>query len=339
MSEFKKYLEQVLCGRDLSIEESRKLLDEIFEGAVEPVEIAAFLAALRSKGETAGELAGLVSSLRGHAVKVSPKRENLVDTCGTGGARVKTFNISTAAAIVSAGAGVNIAKHGNRSITSNSGSADCFEQLGVNIDLDAKGVADCIDSCGIGFMFAPNFHPAMKYVQPIRKALGVRTVFNMLGPMANPADVRRQVVGVADLAIQEKILTSLQLLGAERVMVVHSDGLDEISTMGETLVSELCDGEIRKWKINPKEYGVARAKYEDLSGKSPKHNAEIVLSILEGNEQGPKRDIVVLNSAASILVSGIASDYKEAIILANKSLDDKKAIETLRSFVEVSSAL
>ena len=338
VAEFKEYLEMVMCGENLSMQQSQDLQDQIFSGEIEPLQIAAFLCALRTKGETADELAGLVASLRSHVAVVNPKVKNLVDTCGTGGASAKTFNISTAAGIVAAGAGVNVAKHGNRSITSNSGSADCFEELGVNIDPGVEKVEQCIEQCGIGFMFAPKFHPAMKYVQPIRKSLGVRTVFNFLGPMANPAGVKRQVVGVADKSLQGKIVSTLHLLGAQRVMVVHSDGLDEISTMGSTLVSELRDGQILNWEINPSEFGIPLAKYEDLAGSSAQENANIIRAILNGDEQGAKRDIVVLNSAASILISDIATDFKQAIDLANKAIDDKKALGVLESFVEISNS-
>ena len=337
MATISEYLEIVLEGGDLSLEQARGLLDTIFEGEVEDVQIAAFLAAMRAKGASPVELAGLASSLRGHAVRVEGGVANLVDTCGTGGARLKTFNISTASAIVVAGAGVTVAKHGNKGITSNCGSADVLEALGVNIAPGPDVVGECIREAGIGFMFAPKFHPAMKYVQPIRKLLGFRTVFNILGPLANPAGAGAQVMGVADESLMGKIIETLKELGVGRAMVVHSDGLDEISTMGTTKILELNGGEITASQVNPLDFGFDPADYESLKGGNAAVNAEIVRGVICGSDTGPRRDIVVINAAAALVVAGLADGFKEGIELADNSIGDGKAKAVLDKFIEVSN--
>ncbi|MCH8215812.1 MAG: anthranilate phosphoribosyltransferase, partial [Planctomycetes bacterium] len=264
MARFIDYLNSLLAGEDLTHATAGDLLDTIFAGDVPEAQIAAFLTAMRIKGATPAEVAGFAGSLRRHAVKVPVKSEGLIDTCGTGGGSVKTCNVSTAAALVAAGAGLSVAKHGNRGITSGCGSADVLEALGVKIDAGPDKIAECIEKAGVGFMFAPMFHPAMKYVQPIRKALGFRTVFNILGPLANPAGVRAQVLGVADAALMECMVESLQLLGATRAMVVHSDGLDEISTLGPTQIVELKEGRISRSELDPRDLGISPATVEQV---------------------------------------------------------------------------
>ena len=251
MAAITEYIEPLLKGENLSFGQATSLLDIVFEGEVPEPQIAAFLTAMRVKGPTAQEVAGLAKSLRSHAVKVETGVENLVDIVGTGGAAVKTFNASTAAGIVAAGAGVYVAKHGNRAITSKCGSADVLEELGVKIDPGPEVVARCIKEARVGFMFAPMFHPAMKYVQPIRKSLGFRTVFNILGPLANPADVPSLVLGVAEERLMEMMAEALKMLGTRFALVVHSNGLDEISTAGVTKILELKDGDITGKEINP----------------------------------------------------------------------------------------
>jgi len=333
----KQYLEKLLEGTDLSFEEAGELLDNVFSGEVPPAQIAAFLTALRVKGETIEELAGLANSLRSHAVKVETGLDNLVDTCGTGGAKFKTFNISTAAAFVAAGAGVHVAKHGNRGITSNCGSADVLEALGVNIASGSDVVAECIKQANVGFMFAPNYHPAMKYVQPVRKELGFRTAFNLLGPLANPARATAQVMGVADETLMETIVQILQRLGIKHAMVVHSEGLDEISTMLPTKIMYLNDNTITSLEINPEDYSMPTATFDDLKGTDAKSNAGIVRSILEGKEVGPKKDIVVLNAAAAIIVAGLAEDFKEAIQKANESISTGNANKALEMLVKLTN--
>ncbi len=338
MTTITEYIEPLLRGEDLSFEQATSLLDIIFEGEVAEVQIAAFLTAMRAKGATAAELAGLAKSLREHAVAVKADVDNLVDTCGTGGAAVKTFNISTASALVAAGAGVYIAKHGNRGITSSCGSADVLAELGVKIDASAEVIAECIKQAHIGFMFAPMFHPAMKYVQPIRKALGFRTVFNILGPLANPAGATAQVMGVADESLMEIIIEALKLLGVKHAMVVHSDGLDEISTAGATKIIELKEGKLSSRELNPKDLGIESADLGQLKITDAKTSASVIRGILGGEENGPRKDIVILNAAAAIIVGGLADDFESAIKVAQASVSDGKAISSLEKLIEISNS-
>ena len=337
MAGITEYIEPLLKGESLSFEQAGSLLDIIFEGQVSEVQIAAFLTAMRIKGATAAELAGLAKSLRNHAVKVETGIENMVDVVGTGGAAVKTFNVSTAAAIVAAGAGVYVAKHGNRAITSKCGAADVLEELGVKIDPGADVVAECIKQAHVGFMFAPAFHPAMKYVQPIRKSLGFRTVFNILGPLANPAGVQRQVLGVADESLMETMAEALKLLGTKVVMVVHSNGMDEISTAGVTKIIELKEGKIKSCEINAEDFGIAPANIEELKVSDAKTSAEVLRKILSGEEDGSRRDIVILNAAAAIIVAGLADDFESAIRLADASVSNGRALACLENLIEVSN--
>jgi len=337
MAAITEYIEPLLRGKSLSLEQSTELLDIIFEGQVADVQIAAFLTAMRAKGETAPELAGLAKSLRKHAVAVKVDVDNLVDTCGTGGAAVKTFNISTAAALVAAGAGVYVAKHGNRGITSNCGSADVLAELGVKIDASAEVVTECIKQAHIGFMFAPMFHPAMKYVQPIRKSLGFRTVFNILGPLANPANAQAQVLGVADERLMEQIVEALKLLGLRYAMVVHSNGLDEINTAAVTKIAELKDGTITNRRLNPKDFGIALSDVEKMKVADIKAGAVVVRDILSGKETGPRKDIVILNAAAAIIAGSLADDFESAIEMADISISSGRALACLGKLIEVSN--
>jgi anthranilate phosphoribosyltransferase len=337
MTGITEYIETLLKGESLSIEQAGNLLDVVFEGGVSEVQVAAFLTAMRIKGATAAELAGLAKSLRNHAVKVEVGIDNTVDTCGTGGGVIKTCNISTAAAIVAAGAGVYVAKHGNRGITSKCGSADVLEELGVKIDAGAEIVTECIKQAHIGFMFAPAFHPAMKYVQPIRKGLGFRTVFNILGPLANPANVQRQVLGVADEGLMETIAEALKLLGTRVAMVVHSSGMDEISTAGVTKIIKLKEGKIENYEINAEDFGIAPSNIDELKVADARTSAEILRKILSGKEKGPRKDIVILNAAAAIIVSGLAGDFTAAIGMADASVRDGKAQTCLEKLIEVSN--
>jgi anthranilate phosphoribosyltransferase len=330
------YINPLLAGEDLGFEKANALLDLVFAGDIPEPQIAAFLTAMRIKGPTAAEVAGLARSLRTHAVKVDPGIDFLVDTCGTGGGSVKTCNVSTASALVAAGAGVYVAKHGNRGITSGCGSADVLEALGVKIDCAPDRVAECIRQAHVGFMFAPMFHPAMKYVQPIRKALGFRTVFNILGPLANPAGAHAQVLGVADEALMPMIIEALKLLGIQYAMVVHSRGLDEISTAGPTKIAELKDGQINTQELNPTDVGITSAKLEDLRVDGPQQSAHTLRAILEGKDKGPKRDIMALNAAGAIMAGGLAPDFKSGLSLATASIDDGKALSCLETLIKVS---
>lgn len=337
MANITQYLEIILNGKDLTFEQAKTLQDTIFEGQVTDVQIAAFLAMMRMKRATPGEIAGLAQSLRDHVTRVHVDLENVIDTCGTGGAAVKTFNISTGSAFVAAGAGAYVAKHGNRGITSRCGSADVMEELGVNIDRGPDVVAECIREAHIGFMFAPKFHPAMRFVQSIRKSLDFRTAFNILGPLANPAGVRAQVMGVSDPELLDRIIESLKTLGARRAMVVHGQGMDEISLLGKTRIVELRDGWVTSFLLDPVEYGIANASLDALGSGDAIANAAVIREILAGREKGPKRDIVVLNSAAAIIVAGLADSFSQAIPLAQASIDGGKALHCLERLVEVSN--
>jgi anthranilate phosphoribosyltransferase len=337
MATITKYLEIILNGGDLTFDQAKELQDIVFDGEVTEVQVAAFLAAMRMKRATSSEIAGLAQSLREHALHVETGIDNLIDTCGTGGASVKTFNVSTSSALVAAGAGAYVAKHGNRGITSKCGSADVLEELGVNIDPGPEGVAECIRQAHIGFMFTPKFHPAMKFVQPIRKSLDFRTAFNILGPLANPAGVTAQVMGVAEEALLDRICETLEMLGAKRAMVVHGQGMDEISTLGTTHIRQLIDGKITTVKFDPADFGISEPSIDELRTGDAITNAGIIRDILAGKDKGSRKDIVVLNAAAAIIVAGIADDFAKAIELAKNSIGDGKALHCLEKLIEVSN--
>jgi anthranilate phosphoribosyltransferase len=325
-------LQKLLLKADLSREEARSAMLEIMEGKYTPAQIAAFLVALRMKGETLEEITGFAEAMREKMTRVSPQARPLVDTCGTGGDGARTFNISTAAAFVAAGAGAAIAKHGNRAVSSPCGSADVLEALGVTITLTPQQIADCIDAVGIGFMFAPGLHPAMKYAAPVRKELGVRTVFNLLGPLANPASAQAQVLGVYASALTEAHAGVLKNLGSRRALVVHGlDGLDEITTTGPTQISELIDGEVNTYHFSAEDYGLTRAEPGDLAGGAdPGENARILLAVLEG-KPGPRRDIVLLNAAAALLAADIVKDFRQGLALAAEAIDSGRARAKLQA--------
>jgi anthranilate phosphoribosyltransferase len=325
-------LSQLVEGRHLTQAQAQAAMLDIMHGNASPTYIAAFLVALRMKGETIEEVTGFASAMRDMMVTVKPTVRPLVDTCGTGGDSLKTFNISTAAAFVAAGAGVAIAKHGNRAVSSKCGSADVLEALGVRIDLPAEQVSACIDEIGIGFMFAQAMHPAMKHAGPVRKEMAIRTVFNMLGPLANPALAQAQVLGVYSPTLTEYHAQVLKNLGSQRAFVVHGlDGLDEISTIGETQISELRNGEVLTYTITPEELGIQRVKVDDLrSGVDAKKNGEILRHILEG-EQGPRRDIVLVNAAAALVAAEKTDDLSAGLVLAAESIDSGKALAKLEA--------
>lgn len=319
-------LPKLLAKEDLTREEARAAMLEIMEGKNSPAQIAAFLVALRLKGETVAEITGFAEAMREKMTPVAPKSRPLVDTCGTGGDGAKTFNISTAAAFVAAGAGASIAKHGNRAVSSPCGSADVLEALGITIALTPRQIADCIDGVGIGFMFAPGLHPAMKYAAPVRKELGIRTVFNLLGPLANPASAQAQVLGVYSPTLTEAHAGVLKNLGSRRALVVHGlDGLDEITTTGPTQISELLDGEVNTYHLSPQDYGLACVEVKDLGcGATPKDNAQMLLEVLEG-KPGPRREVVLLNAAAALIAADIAKDFRQGLQLATEAIDSGKA--------------
>ncbi len=321
-------LEKLLRREDLAHDEARELMETIVSGNVSEPQIAGVLIALRAKGETVEEIAGFVSVLRDKAIRVTPSRDGLVDTCGTGGDGTHTFNISTAAAIVAAGAGVSIAKHGNRALSSKCGSSDVLEALGVRT-VAPERVAEVIDRTGIGFMFAPAHHPALKHAAVVRKELGVRTVFNLLGPMANPAFVKRQLVGVFDPALTETMARVLASLGSEKVYVVHGcDGSDEVTVAGETRVTVLDDGRIETFSFAPESVGIERSAASALRGGTPEDNAATIVAILDG-ARGSKRDAVVLNAGFVIAVAGRAESVAEGVTMAAAAIDDGRAKDTL----------
>ena len=330
--------EKILQKESLAFDEAHTAVSSILDGNCNEIEIAGFLTALSAKGEQAQEVAGMARALRDHAVPVRPRTTDLVDIVGTGGDGQSTFNISTTAAIVAAGAGVPVAKHGNRAITSKCGSADILAELGVKIDAAPDVIARCIDEVGIGFMFAPSHHPTMKYVQPIRKTLGFRTVFNVLGPLANPAAVPLQIVGVAKPEWMPVMAEALKLLDVTRAMVVHGSGMDEFATIGPTDIIELDDGKLTRRTINHRDFGLAGANISDLLGGSLADNVAITLAILENKTAGPTRDVVVFNAAAAIVISNLAPDFPAAITLAAQSIDSGQAKQTLDKWIELSNS-
>jgi len=322
-----------LCeGHDLDLNRSEAVLLEIMNGRVNQSQVAGFLIALRAKGETAAELAGLAKAMRSLATKVDCSRTDLVDTAGTGGGN-GTFNVSTTAALIAAGAGCAVAKHGNRSATSLSGSADLLEALGVGLDSDPSLVARCIDEVGFGFMFAPAHHPATRFVVPVRKALGTRTAFNLLGPLTNPAGADRQIIGVSDPAVLKRMAEALVLLGTKRALVIWgTDGVDELSISAQSLVTEVRDGVINEFEVSPEELGLSRAPIETVAGGTPAENAAVTRSVLAG-DTGPQRDLAVINAAAAILVSGDDSDLSEATRRAEEAIDTGAAGQVLDRLV------
>ena len=336
----KDYISKVVEGYNLSFNEAKDLMNEITSGNATNAQIAAILVGLRMKGETIDEIAGLASVMKEKSNRINPKvKGKLVDTCGTGGAKLKTFNISTIAAFVAAGIGIPIAKHGNRSFTSVCGGADVLEALGTNINLKPEQVEKVIEKVGIGFLFAPAFHPSMKYASEPRKEMGIRTVFNILGPLTNPANAKAQLLGVFSEELVPKMAGALQRLGTEKALVVHGvDGLDEISTLGKTIVAEIDNDKIKNYELHPKDFGFKTSKPEDIAGAPPEKSAEIVRNILQG-QKGPMRDIVLLNAGAAIYVGGKAKSIKEGIELAKESIDSGKAYKKLNEFIEATKSL
>jgi anthranilate phosphoribosyltransferase len=331
-------LAQLLDGKDLSRAEARRVMDAIMSGAATPAQIGGFLVALRLKGETAEEIAGSAEAMRAHAVAVRPERDDLVDTAGTGGDGGRTFNISTAAALLAAAAGAGVAKHGNRSVSSASGSADVLEALGFRLDLSPEQIARSIDELGFGFMFAPTHHPAMKHAGPVRHELAARTVFNVLGPLTNPAGARAQVVGVYSAALVPVIADVLAQLGARRAFVVHGAGaIDELSPAGVNLVCEVVDGTVRSREIDPVDLGIDRCDPEELRGGTPAENAQKIREVFAGGNGG-RRSAILLNAAGAIAAGGHAEDLREGIGIARDALDSGAATQKLDELIAFSRA-
>ena len=326
-------------GRSLSEDEAAAVMRDIMSGEATPAQVGAFLVALRAKGETVDEITGMARVMREHALTVpTAGLSGLVDTCGTGGDASGTFNVSTAAAFVVAGAGGRVAKHGNRAMTSACGSADVLEALGAKIDLNPEQVAQCIRDVGIGFMFAQTFHPAMKHVAGPRREIGIRTVFNILGPLTNPAGAAHQLLGVARPELAPLLAEALGRLGVRHALVVHGHGgLDELSLSGPSTVHELRDGALREYNISPKEVGLAEAPNDAARGGSPKENAAALRAVL-GGDTGPLRDITLLNAAAALVAADLASDIKEGVRLAARAVDSGAARDKLAAFVKLTGS-
>ncbi|HGE71770.1 TPA: anthranilate phosphoribosyltransferase [Candidatus Poribacteria bacterium] len=330
-------INKLVNRENLSQEESSMAMNEIMSGEATPAQISSFITALRMKGETIDEITGCAKVMREKVMPIKTDADYVVDTCGTGGDNSHTFNISTISALVAAGAGVRIAKHGNRAVSSDCGSADVLKALGVNIDADADKVSKCIDEVGIGFLFAPLLHPAMKYAITPRREIGIRTIFNILGPLTNPASAKGQVLGVYDEKLTEPLAYVLKNLGSEHVFVVHgADGLDEMTITDKTFVSELKGGMVHTYTIAPEDFGIHKADRSELIGGTIDDNAKIVLNILNG-EKGAKRDIVLLNAGTAIVAGGKASDIKEGIYLAEESIDSGKALQKLEMLIKYSA--
>ena len=332
----KEAIQNLVNGKDLNSFEMEQVMDEIMSNRATHAQIAAFLIALRIKGEKIGEITGATKAMLKKAVKLSPKSTNLIDLCGTGGDGKSTFNVSTVSAFVVAGAGVKVAKHGNRSVSSKCGSADLLEALGIDLNLSPEKISKCIDEIGFGFLFAPNFHPAIKYVLQPRREIGVRTIFNIIGPLANPLRVKRQLLGVYSPDLLYPISSTLKLLGSERALVIHSkDGLDEISISSPTKGYMVTQNKIEEIEINPEKYNLKLSPIESIKTQSLKENIEIFYKVLK-KEKGPERDIVLLNSGAAIFVSGRASDIKEGIEMAQESIDSGKAYRLFMEYLSFS---
>jgi len=338
VKEFKIFLGSLLKGENLSSSEMQSLMTLIMTGELSSIQIASCIVAMQIKGETPDEIAAAAAVMRKHSNKVIVKdTKYLIDTCGTGGDSLQTFNVSTLSAIISAAAGAKVAKHGGRSVSSKCGSADVLEALGVNVNLDHKRLGHLVDAIGIGFMFAPNYHPAMKYVAPVRKELGIRTIFNLLGPLTNPASAARQIVGVYSKELTITFAKVLQKLGSKHVLVVHGeDGMDEISITGKTFIAELKDNVIKEYTIRPSEFKLREGHLKDIVVEDAAHSKKMILEILNG-KLSASRDISLLNAGAAIYTSGLANDIDSGITIASDMIDQGKAMEKLNQLITLSN--
>ncbi|MDP2912112.1 MAG: anthranilate phosphoribosyltransferase [Candidatus Omnitrophota bacterium] len=327
---------KLVDGLDLAREEMIACMNEIMTGVATQAQIGSFITALRLKGETVEEITGAAIVMREKATRISIG-DNLVDTCGTGGSGTNTFNISTTVAFVVSGAGLRVAKHGNRGVSSVCGSADVIKALGINIDISPEKVKECIDKIGIGFLYAPLFHSAMKFAIGPRREIGIRTIFNILGPLTNPAGATSQVLGVYEEALTDKLANVLNNLGSKRAFVVHGlDNLDEITITGETKISELKNKKVTGYYIKPQDFGIKKANLDDIRGGTIEENAVIVKKVLEG-EKGPKQDVVLLNASAALIAGGMAKDFKDGIEIARASIESGRAKEKLEKLIEFTS--
>src|SRR5687767_5740596 len=335
---FPALIDKLQRRQDLTVDEASAAMDEIMEGRAQPAQIAGLLIGLAMKGERPAEIVGLARTMRARAARLSKEFDPVFDTCGTGGDRAHTFNVSTVAALALAACGVRVAKHGNRSVSSRCGSADLFEALGVNVAAEPAVVERCLQDAGIAFFFAPTFHPSMRHAGPTRRELGVRTAFNLLGPLTNPAKASRQLIGVPRPELTELVARSLALLGSERAWVVHgADGLDEISTGGYTKVSECRDGEVNTFYLHPSDVGLSKSAPDALRGGDADENARIARQVLAG-EPGPPRDVVLLNAAAALLIAGTVSRIRDGLAMAAEVIDNGKTAAVLEDLRRLSTS-
>lgn len=336
---YSQTLNHVISGQDLTFDAMQSLMHQVMAGELTSAQISGLLVALRIKGESIDEIAAAASVMRELSAKVNIQDPtHLVDTCGTGGDGIQTFNVSTVSAFVAAAAGAKVAKHGGRSVSSTCGSADVLEALGVNVNQTPEQVADCVNQIGLGFMFAPNHHSAMKHSAPVRRELGVRTMFNLLGPLTNPANAKRQVMGVFSAALTSKLAYVLKQLGSEHVMIVcGADGMDEISFTGDTQVAELKNGQVSEYTLNPQQFGLGLHELASIQVKDAHASKAMILEVLSG-KTGPARDIVLLNAGAAIYVSGIASSLQAGITVAADMLDSGKAMQKLQQLIAMTNA-
>lgn len=338
-AELKSFISKLVEGNALSYDEAYDAMKLIMQGKASGEQIAGFLVALRMRGETIEEIAGFAKAMREFCVKIKPEVSGaLLDTCGTGGDKIKTFNISTVTAFIASGAGIYVAKHGNRGVTSKAGSADVLEALGVNIRIPPEKVKACIEQIGIGFMFAPLFHPAMKHAVKPRKELGIRTVFNVLGPLTNPANASYQLLGIFDYSFAEKIAFAISKLGIERALIAHGEhGLDEISNIGKTLIVEVNKNRVESYEIEPEDFGIERGVAKNILGGDANYNAELCRKILENKEKGEKLNIVMLNAAAAIYAAKKASSIADGIEIAKNAIEEGKAYEKLEALIKMTN--
>ncbi len=337
---FNNTLKKLYAKEDLTLQEAEAAMEEIMSGNVSAVKLSSWLTALKIKGESASEIGGCAAAMNNHASKINCEDPNVIDIVGTGGDGAKTFNISTTSAFVAAGAGITVAKHGNRAVSSLSGAADVLSELGINLELTPIQMEQTLNAVGISFLFAPLLHPAMKYAMPVRKELATRTIFNILGPLCNPASTKRMTIGVYSKPLCRLIAEAALQIGKEHILVVHGeDGLDEITTTTSTHICEVRNGKILEYDLNPEEYGIANVAQDEISGSTPAENANILRAILSGKQQGPKRDIVLINSASSMIVSGKTDNWKDALTLASESIDSGKALEKLNQLIVFTKSL
>lgn len=331
---FDESLHKLLNGTSLTFEEAKSAMDEIMTGKVSEIKLSSWLTALKLKGENADEIGGCAASMNKHATKISCSDPDVIDIVGTGGDGAKTFNISTTAAFVAAGAGITVAKHGNRAVSSLSGAADVLAEHGINISITPASMEKCLNQVGISFLFAQMLHPAMKYAMPVRKELATRTIFNILGPLCNPANPQRMVIGVYSKELCPLIAEAALKIGKKHVLVVHgNDGLDEITTTTTSRICEVRNELIKEYDFEPETAGIPKAAPEDIQGGTPAENAKLIRNILAGKNKGPERNIVLLNSAAAIIVAGKTADWKEAVDIAAEAIDSGKAIEKLDTLI------